>query len=112
MLYEEQSDVISAQNNRSNRSWEKHCKRFLRRKFFLSYFIGQFINVAVGEEAVSVGHDLNSWTRESKHVVCPHPKLASKSSRRVILVDTPGLNNENREDSDILVHIADWMKVT
>ncbi|KAI4219269.1 MAG: hypothetical protein L6R36_008437 [Xanthoria steineri] len=53
---------------------------------------------------MKIGHNLNSCTQEVKEVPC------IVGNHHVILVDTPGFNDTNRSDTEILTAVADWMK--
>lgn len=66
----------------------------------------QMINQIAGEPVVTVGHDLQPGSSSIQHVIIPHP---TDSSRRIILVDTPGFDDTYIDDSDILRRIALWL---
>ena len=66
----------------------------------------QLINHIAGKPAVKVGHDLESCTSSIEHVIVPHP---TDSSRRIVLVDTPGFDDTSVPDAEILKQIADWL---
>ncbi|KAF8159709.1 hypothetical protein B0H34DRAFT_858458 [Crassisporium funariophilum] len=68
-----------------------------------------FINIAAGiEEATVVGHGLKSCTQNVQVVHC----FDKVQNRRVVLVDTPGFDDTNLSDLDILKLIATWLKRT
>ncbi|KAF8132017.1 hypothetical protein EV363DRAFT_1164405 [Boletus edulis] len=67
-----------------------------------------FVNMAAGRTEVVIGDDLKSKTRDVQHVRCLHPD----GRRNVVLVDTPGFDDTERSDAEILRSIADWLKVT
>jgi len=56
-----------------------------------------------------VGHDLESYTSEIKIVKLSVPELANGA---VVFVDTPGFDDTNKSDADILKMVADWLKAT
>ncbi|KAF9469801.1 P-loop containing nucleoside triphosphate hydrolase protein, partial [Collybia nuda] len=68
-----------------------------------------FIQLATGHEQVTIGHDLRSCTHEVQAFRCPHP---IDSGRSVIFIDTPGFDDTNTKDTDILKSIADWLTET
>ncbi|PWW72199.1 P-loop containing nucleoside triphosphate hydrolase protein [Tuber magnatum] len=64
-----------------------------------------FINaITGGEGGLRVGHGLESCTQDIQTA------SATISGREVWLVDTPGFDDTNRSDVDILASIADWVK--
>ena len=69
----------------------------------------QFINTATGQVSVEVGHDISSGTQEVRAVCCPFP---DDSQRNIVFLDTPGFDDTDREDFDILNDIAKWLKKT
>lgn len=69
----------------------------------------QFINTATGLPDTAVGHDLESCTSEVRAVSCLHPH---KSGCTVVFVDTPGFDDTNLNDTDILTAIAKWLTET
>jgi predicted GTPase len=56
-----------------------------------------------------VGDALNSCTQEVRAFGCLHP---DGSGRKVVIVDTPGLNDTERSDRSILETIAQWLEQT
>ena len=64
------------------------------------------LNKLAGKEVVMVGHGLESCTTEIKPVIIQHP---TEENRRIILVDTPGFDDTNVDDVEILKSIADWL---
>ncbi|GLB39663.1 putative protein with domain-containing protein [Lyophyllum shimeji] len=68
-----------------------------------------FINTATKQSAVVVGNDLESCTQDVQAITYPHP---DGSGRRVVLVDTPGFDDTERTDYQVLELIANWMKET
>jgi hypothetical protein len=68
----------------------------------------QFVNTAAGRTEVVVGDDLKSRTRTVQPIRCLHPD----GRRNIVLVDTPGFDDINISDSQILRIIANWLKET
>ncbi|KAF7980092.1 hypothetical protein HWV62_39902 [Athelia sp. TMB] len=64
----------------------------------------QFIDYATKQNGSSVGHTLSSETSKINIVRCMHPN----DNRPVIFVDTPGFDDTNRSDVEILSQIASW----
>jgi len=62
-----------------------------------------FINTLLGSDLAIVGHDLQSETAYIQHYFVPD------STRRIIVVDTPGFDDTNIEDREILRRIAVWL---
>ncbi|KAJ3513209.1 hypothetical protein NLJ89_g3077 [Agrocybe chaxingu] len=68
-----------------------------------------FISQARGmDEDELVGHGLRSCTQHVTAFTCNN----SERTRRIVLVDTPGFDDTNLSDLDILKRIADWLKET
>jgi len=68
-----------------------------------------FINVAANENVMSVSDSLHSCTKKVKHVVCPHP---DDPARRIVLVDTPGLDDTYADDFYVVSRIVEWMRAS
>ena len=68
----------------------------------------KFINKAAGLDETEVGHGLESCTRQIQVVRC----LDKKQNRQIVFVDTPGFDDTNISDFDILQVVADWLKLT
>ncbi|KAG6851167.1 hypothetical protein H0H93_015177 [Arthromyces matolae] len=68
-----------------------------------------FINAATRAPSVIVGDDLASCTQEVQAINCRHP---DGSGRNIIFVDTPGFDDTEKSDFQILEQIASWMKAT
>lgn len=68
-----------------------------------------FINAAIGKVMTPVGHGLESCTTQIQYAFCACP---DDPSRRVVLVDTPGLDNAFGHDSEILRRIAVWLAMS
>ncbi|KAF8056289.1 hypothetical protein FPV67DRAFT_1678222 [Lyophyllum atratum] len=65
-----------------------------------------FINALVGRDVAKVGHNLQSETAQVQHYILPHPQYPD---RRLIIVDTPGFDDTNQDDREILRRIAVWL---
>ncbi|KAH7925958.1 P-loop containing nucleoside triphosphate hydrolase protein [Leucogyrophana mollusca] len=65
-----------------------------------------FVNIAVGREAARVGHDLESCTAMLQHIIIPCP---GEPTRRIVFVDTPGFDDTNIDDAEILRRIGVWL---
>ena len=66
----------------------------------------QFINNFMGGMVTTVGHGLESCTRDVKHVIAKHP---SNGNRRLVVLDTPGFDDTNVDEAEILKRIAFWL---
>jgi nitrogenase molybdenum-iron protein alpha/beta subunit len=56
-----------------------------------------------------VGDDLKSCTQEVRAFGCLHP---NGSGRKVVIVDTPGFDDSEGMDYEILKAIARWLEET
>ncbi|KDQ22972.1 hypothetical protein PLEOSDRAFT_1014870, partial [Pleurotus ostreatus PC15] len=65
-----------------------------------------FINVAAGSNTVVVGHALNSCSKEVQAFEIDY------QGQRVVLADTPGFDDTNMSDTEVLNIIANWLKTT
>ena len=68
----------------------------------------QFVHTATGSSVIAVNNDLKSKTREVQSVRCLHPD----SRRNIVLVETPGFDDTNFSDAQILRITAHWLKET
>lgn len=68
-----------------------------------------FINSYLGQEKAQVGHDLNSCTATLQPFIISLPPDESGNPRRLVLVDTPGFDDTNEADSEILRRISVWL---
>ncbi|KAI0490986.1 hypothetical protein F4859DRAFT_460000 [Xylaria cf. heliscus] len=66
------------------------------------------INLCTDQE-IEIGHDLKSCTQDVKAYTIRHPTLRSG---RVYLVDTPGFDDTNRNDTEILRTLGAWLTAT
>ena len=55
-----------------------------------------------------MGRDLESCTHKLRVVRC----LDKNQNRQIVFVDTPGFDDINISDFDILQVVADWLKLT
>ena len=55
-----------------------------------------------------MGRDLESCTHQLRAVRC----LDKNQNRQIVFVDTPGFDDTNISDFDILRAIEDWLKLT
>ncbi|KAF7970687.1 hypothetical protein HWV62_23290 [Athelia sp. TMB] len=67
-----------------------------------------FISKAIGGDQETIGHGLESHTRNIRAVRCRHPH----DSRSYVFVDTPGFDDTNLSDVDILIEISSWLNAT
>ncbi|KAH7925390.1 kinase-like protein [Leucogyrophana mollusca] len=68
-----------------------------------------FINAARRRSSARVGHTLESCTQHVRAFSCLHP---DGSGRNIVLVDTPGFDDTQRTDCDVLKEIAVWLEAT
>ncbi|KAF9038072.1 P-loop containing nucleoside triphosphate hydrolase protein [Panaeolus papilionaceus] len=67
-----------------------------------------FIKAIAGDKVQGVGHNLDAGTNTVNCFKIPIPQTES----HLILVDTPGFDDPNRTDGDILTVIAEWLKAS
>ncbi|KAG6820499.1 hypothetical protein H0H93_016306 [Arthromyces matolae] len=65
-----------------------------------------FINILIGQEVASVGHELQSHTAHIQHFTLTHPDYPN---RRIVIIDTPGFDDTSVDDREILRRIAVWL---
>jgi hypothetical protein len=70
----------------------------------------QFIAVATEQGRATVGHKLESYTSEVRAVRYVRP--GDPSGARFVIVDTPGFDDTNKSDTEILTLIAQWLQTT
>ncbi|KAF8076626.1 P-loop containing nucleoside triphosphate hydrolase protein [Lyophyllum atratum] len=71
----------------------------------------QFINTLLGKNRMAVGHNLTSCTTQLDYaVICPIPGSHHLPGRRLIVVDTPGFDNAEKNDTEMLRQFAAWLK--
>ena len=75
------------------------------------FHASQFINSAAGADKASVRHALSTsdLTVRSYTVHNHHMKDPGNVRSKVVLVDTPGLNNAKYSDTEIIKSIAAWL---
>ncbi|KAI1420350.1 P-loop containing nucleoside triphosphate hydrolase protein [Xylaria sp. FL1777] len=61
------------------------------------------------DQVIEIGHDLQSCTQDVRTYAFRHPKLRSG---RVYLVDTPGFDDRNKSDTEVLRTLAAWLAAT
>ena len=66
----------------------------------------QFIDLATQQTEDGVGHQLASYTEDVKAFRWPHPSLRGLS---IVFVDTPGFDDTNKTDVEVLGIIARWL---
>ncbi|KIW01319.1 uncharacterized protein PV09_07355 [Verruconis gallopava] len=65
-----------------------------------------FINRAAGRNILQVGHTFDSCTQS---VNCVRTEI---DGREVFLIDTPGFDDSQRTDAEVLEEISDWLTTT
>jgi len=72
-----------------------------------------FINTLLGEERMLVGHELTSCTIQPQAItINPIPHHSHLKGYRLVLVDTPGFDDNYTGDVEILGRIAQWLKTS
>ena len=56
---------------------------------------------------MEVGHEITSCTSTLQYAIVDNLPTRKFGNRRLIIVDTPGFNNEYEDDAEILRRIAD-----
>lgn len=69
----------------------------------------QFINQVFGCKVAEVHDELESCTQTVRAFGCMHPH---QTGQKVIIVDTPGFDDSNRTDFEILEELAQWLENT
>ena len=88
--------------------WEKYCKIRLYGSLPLPQLFEQFINAATKQGGKTVGHKLKSYTSDVRAVRYSR----DQGSPPVVFVDTPGFDDTNKPDTEILRIIAQWLEKT
>ncbi|KAF9004216.1 P-loop containing nucleoside triphosphate hydrolase protein [Cyathus striatus] len=65
-----------------------------------------FVNALLGKQKMKVGHQLQSCTANLEHEIIPHPTL---HNRRLVILDTPGFDDTDVDDAEILRRISVWL---
>jgi hypothetical protein len=68
----------------------------------------QLIHTLTGEFGGKVGHTLNSFTKDVQSFIIECPK----TSGLIVLIDTPGFNQNHLTDRDIFEQIKSWLSAT
>jgi hypothetical protein len=99
---------VFKQSHGSNGSGKEFGRELVPVPWYPLLTWNQFINKALGRENVAVtGHGLKSCTAEIRSYRCQH---TDGSESNVVLVDTPGFDDTEIKDADILAGIAEWLK--
>jgi hypothetical protein len=90
----------------SGKSSVRFHRRSIRGCLTHVILIDQFINhvLAPSVEKAEVGHDIDSRTSDVKGM--PFEIAHFKGS----IIDTPGFDDTNLSDTDVLVRISNWME--
>jgi hypothetical protein len=84
------------QDHGSYRRWEKHCRQPLTIFFLTKTSCVQFINTLLGTSTMAVGHGSSPCTVTLQHAfISDIPNHPSLIGRRIVLVDTPGFDNNS-----------------
>ena len=82
------------------RSWVLHD---------LATFAGlQFIDLATEQGGKTIGNKLESFTTDVQAVRISHPS----TGQSIVFVDTPGFDDSNKSDTEVLRMIAQWLEKT
>jgi len=77
--------------------------------FLIEYLFSKLIDTLTNQPGERSGSSLGSCTQTIQAVrMYDHPKYAN----RLVLVDTPGFDNTEKSDMEILQMISDWLKQT
>ena len=71
----------------------------------------QFVNSATRANKAPVRDALSNSDFTVRSYIVDNPRMEDPRNVRskVVLVDTPGLNNANQSDTEIIKSIADWL---
>jgi GTPase Era involved in 16S rRNA processing len=69
----------------------------------------QLIDLLSGQKIKRVGHALQSFTSEVQAI---RIRGSIENSDRLVLVDTPGFDDTNLSDYEILTLIGEWLSTT
>jgi hypothetical protein len=75
----------------------------------MSDHILQFIDLLTGQKGKRAGNSLKSVTADIQATRVRHPRTGASN---IVLVDTPGFDDTNRTDMEILAMISDWLEKT
>jgi hypothetical protein len=96
------------QSNGANWFWEKLSECVVNRDGCYLELAVKFIHTATGGGGL-VGHELESCTTEISITKFQCPE---RSDLDILFVDTPGFDDTNKSDVEILDMIAEWLKTT
>jgi GTPase Era involved in 16S rRNA processing len=65
--------------------------------------------MATGKGAAYAGHNLEAHTAQVRSHRVQHPKV---KDREIVLVDTPGFDDPDKSDMDILEMVSEWLKTS
>jgi hypothetical protein len=86
------------------------CVGFRYASYFIIESSPQFINEYLGKNAMAVNHGLKSCTQEIECTTITLPAdHETWPNRRLVLVDTPGFNDTQRGEWEILRKISVWL---
>ena len=69
--------------------------------------------MALGQIATEVGHKSTSCTKQPLPIIInPIPNRPELRGYRLVLLDTPGFDNTEEEDVEILKRVAEWLKAS
>ena len=69
----------------------------------------------VGSSVLQVGEDMVSCTKQLESVIAPDvPRniQAALGERRIVFLDTPGFDDTDVGDDEILIRIAKWLETS
>jgi predicted GTPase len=76
-----------------------------------STYTSQFIGAATNSD-IGVGHELQSCTTEINMVKLNYLDPSRITDFDIVFVDTPGFDDTNKTDVEILEMLADWLNKT
>ena len=82
----------------------KSTVRFILFCYACILTIEQFIDIATNQGGAGIGHSLHSCTADIRAVRVP--------GSNIILVDTPGFDDTEKSDTEVLKLIASWLERT
>lgn len=68
----------------------------------------QFIDLATEQGGKTIGNKLESYTTDVQAVRVSHPT----TRQPIVFVDTPGFDDSNKSDTEVLRMIAQWLEKT
>lgn len=117
-LYQRRSSCTPVQYHRPKWFWQELCRSDQHDSWFLiAHLCSKFINQLLNEEVVIVGHSLTSCTSKLLPVHVPTNLIqehlcdwAPQTVRKLVLIDTPGLDNTNMDNTHIIKLIHKWLE--